>query len=164
MPPGTAAGPVAHLGRPPRPPADEQPAADIDAETHRVVEALETVAQGLEERGGLAGGQAAEVLLATALMARDPSLPIAVRTRLDAGQPTAAAVDATFEQHARHWAGRAVRRRNLQHSSGRPAGRPPPCPRPGGASAVEMPRHVVMCVASKVSEVQDQTGAALGST
>ncbi|MGW2650314.1 phosphoenolpyruvate--protein phosphotransferase [Streptomyces sp. NPDC001393] len=97
--PGTAVGPVAHLGRPPRPPAHEQPAEDVEAESRRVLEALETVARALEERGERAGGQAADVLLAGALMARDPSLPSAVRARLEAGQPTTAAVNAVFEQH-----------------------------------------------------------------
>ncbi|MER5435833.1 phosphoenolpyruvate--protein phosphotransferase [Streptomyces sp. NPDC002588] len=97
--PGVVTGPVARLGRPPRPPVDEQPAADVEAAAHRVVEALETVARQLEERAERTRGPAADVLLATALMARDPSLPTSVRARLEAGLPTAAAVDAAFEQH-----------------------------------------------------------------
>ncbi|MEI5527372.1 phosphoenolpyruvate--protein phosphotransferase [Streptomyces brasiliscabiei] len=97
--PGTVAGPVARLGLPPRPPVDELPAADADAEVQRVTEALETVAQGLEERAAKAGGQAAEILSASALMARDPSVLAAVRDRLQAGRPTAAGVDAAFEQY-----------------------------------------------------------------
>ncbi|MDX2933441.1 phosphoenolpyruvate--protein phosphotransferase [Streptomyces ipomoeae] len=97
--PGTVAGPVARLGLPPRPPVDERPDTDVEAEVQRVTEALETVARGLEERAARAGGQAAEILSAAALMARDPSVLAAVRDRLEAGRPTAAGVDAAFEQY-----------------------------------------------------------------
>ncbi|MEU1159666.1 phosphoenolpyruvate--protein phosphotransferase [Streptomyces sp. NPDC005921] len=97
--PGTAAGPVGRLGLPPRPPLDERPGADVDAEVQRVTEARETVAHGLEERAAKAGGQAAEILTAAGLMARDPSVTATVRERLEAGRPTAAAVDEAFEQY-----------------------------------------------------------------
>ncbi|MFF4357651.1 hypothetical protein [Streptomyces sp. NPDC001604] len=48
---GAGAGPAAHLGRPPRPPAHEQPVEDVGAESQRVVETLEAVAGAPEERG-----------------------------------------------------------------------------------------------------------------
>jgi phosphotransferase system enzyme I (PtsI) len=95
--PGTVSGPIARIGLPPRPPADEQPGADVETEVARVDAALEQVASLLEERATQAGGEAAAVLSATAMMARDPGLATAVRAQLDAGRPTAARVDAAFE-------------------------------------------------------------------
>jgi phosphotransferase system enzyme I (PtsI) len=95
--PGTVSGPVARIGLPPRPPVDERPGVDVEAEVGRVGVALEQVASWLEERAVQAGGEAAAVLSATAMMARDPGLASAVRAQLDAGRPTSASVDAAFE-------------------------------------------------------------------
>ena len=95
--PGTVSGPVARLGLPPRPPADEKAGADPAAEADRVAAALEQVAASLEERAARATGDAVAVLGATAMMARDPGLMATVRTRLDAGQPTVASLDAAVE-------------------------------------------------------------------
>lgn len=96
--PGTASGPVARLGLPPRPPAGERPGPDPAVQAGRVANALERVAASLEERAGRAGGEASAVLEATAMMARDPGLLAAVRARLDAGSPTAAGLDAAVEE------------------------------------------------------------------
>lgn len=95
--PGTASGPVARLGLPPRPPADEQPGADVEIEVERVAIAMEQVAASLEARAAAAKGEAAAVLEATAMMARDPGLLSTVRSLLVAGRPTAQSVDAAFE-------------------------------------------------------------------
>jgi phosphotransferase system enzyme I (PtsI) len=95
--PGTASGPVARLGLPPRPPADEIAGSDTSAEMARVEAALEQVATLLDGRAAAVGGPAAAVLSATAMMARDPGLVGAVKARLDTGRPTAASVDAAFE-------------------------------------------------------------------
>jgi phosphotransferase system enzyme I (PtsI) len=95
--PGTASGPIARLGLPPRPPADERPGADADAELARVGQALEAVASSLEERATTAPGEAAAVLGATAMMARDPGLLSAVKGLLDKGTATAHSVDAAVE-------------------------------------------------------------------
>jgi phosphotransferase system enzyme I (PtsI) len=95
--PGTVSGPVAKLGLPPRPPADEKPGDDAAAELARVTAALEEVATSLEARAAQVGGEAAAVLGATVMMARDPGLMSAVTTQLNAGRPTAASVDAAFE-------------------------------------------------------------------
>src|SRR5690606_12272446 len=46
-----------------------------------------------DERAESASGDAADVLGATALMARDPGLLAAVRASLDAGRPTARSLD-----------------------------------------------------------------------
>ncbi|GAB6897693.1 phosphoenolpyruvate--protein phosphotransferase [Kineosporia succinea] len=95
--PGTAHGPVARLAPPPRPPAGEQPGADPAAELGRVGAALEQVAVLLSERAVQVGGEAGDVLTATALMARDPSLIASVKGLLEQGRPTAAALDAAVE-------------------------------------------------------------------
>lgn len=95
--PGTVSGPVARIGLPPRPPQDERPGEDVEAEVTRVTQALEQVASSLEERAEQAGGEASAVLGATAMMARDPGLLAAVRSLLEAGRPTAHSVDAAFE-------------------------------------------------------------------
>ncbi len=95
--PGSASGPTARLGLPPRPPADERPGADAEAELTRVTAALEQVAISLEERATLAPGEAAAVLGATALMARDPGLISAIKAQLEQGRPTAHSLDAAIE-------------------------------------------------------------------
>ena len=95
--PGTASGPIARIGLPPRPPVDERPGDDVEVELERVTQALEAVATSLEERAATAPGEAAAVLGATAMMARDPGLISAVRGLLEAGKPTAHSVDAAFE-------------------------------------------------------------------
>lgn len=95
--PGIASGAVARLAPPPRPPADEVPGTDVEIEMARVTEALDQVATTLDERAAAAGGEAADVLGATAMMARDPSLLSSVRSLLEDGRPTAHGVDAAFE-------------------------------------------------------------------
>jgi phosphotransferase system enzyme I (PtsI) len=95
--PGIVAGPVARLGLPPRPPADEVPGADPQAELARVSQALEQVGRTLEQRAAQAGGDAAAVLSATAMMARDPGLLNTVKGLLEAGKPTAHSLDAAIE-------------------------------------------------------------------
>ncbi len=95
--PGTVAGVVARLGLPPRPPADEAPGSDPAAELARVLSALADVADLLDARASAASGAAADVLHATALMARDPGLAAAVKALLEAGRPTAHALDAAVE-------------------------------------------------------------------
>jgi len=95
--PGTVSAPVARLGLPPRPPADERPGADPEVEAARIEAALDQVATWLEERAEAATGDAVAVLGATAMMARDPGLMGAVRSQLEAGRPTALSLDAAVE-------------------------------------------------------------------
>lgn len=95
--PGSASGPIARLGLPPRPPTDEKAGEDPVAELERVTQALETVAATLEERAGQATAEASAVLSATALMARDPGLLNSVKALLDKGRPTAHALDSAVE-------------------------------------------------------------------
>ncbi|HVK26066.1 MAG TPA: phosphoenolpyruvate--protein phosphotransferase [Actinokineospora sp.] len=89
--PGAAAGPVARLGLPPQLPAVAPAAGDDDAA--RAATALEETAAELERRAKLAGPEAAEVLGAAALMARDPALAANIRDLVGQGVPAAWAVD-----------------------------------------------------------------------
>ncbi len=95
--PGSASGPIARLGLPPRPPADERPGDDPQVELGRVARALDKVAATLEERAGQASAEASAVLGATALMARDPGLASSVKALLEKGQATTHALDAAVE-------------------------------------------------------------------
>jgi phosphotransferase system enzyme I (PtsI) len=73
--PGIGVGPVrAIAGAVPEPPAGERHQGDAAAEAGRARDALESVAADLEERGDRAGGEARDVLIAQAMMARDPGL------------------------------------------------------------------------------------------
>lgn len=95
--PGTGAGPVACLaGAVPEPAPDDVPPGDPAAERSRAQEALEAVAADLEARGERAGGDAAAVLSAQALMARDPGLAGEVGRRIEAGTAAPRAVYDAF--------------------------------------------------------------------
>jgi phosphotransferase system enzyme I (PtsI) len=89
---GAATGPVARLGLPPALPSVEPPVTDRVAEAARAAAALEAVGADLERRAGAAGGEAADVLVAEAMMARDPSLATAVETLVREGRAAAWAV------------------------------------------------------------------------
>jgi phosphotransferase system enzyme I (PtsI) len=93
---GTAAGPAVIVGDPPQVPAGEPVSSDPDADWARVAEALEAVATDLEKRAVVAGGDAADILSATALMARDPQLAKSIRAALASTGP-AGAVDTAIE-------------------------------------------------------------------
>ncbi|MDI2099334.1 phosphoenolpyruvate--protein phosphotransferase [Ruicaihuangia caeni] len=82
---GMAIGPVLRMPDPLPDPDDDQRTADAAEELGRVTEALAAVAAELRSRAAAAGGEAQEVLEATALMAEDPMLLDEVRTRIDAG-------------------------------------------------------------------------------
>jgi phosphoenolpyruvate-protein kinase (PTS system EI component) len=84
--PGRAAGPVALMGPRPRLPADHAGVADADAEIAAALAALALTAEDLEPRAAattIAG--AADVLEATAMIARDPSLEEAIRSAIATG-------------------------------------------------------------------------------
>ncbi|WP_061299392.1 phosphoenolpyruvate--protein phosphotransferase [Herbidospora cretacea] len=84
--PGTGYA-AAHLlvGAIPVPAENLRHAGDADAEKARVAAALEEVAADLEARGERAGGEAAEVLSAQAMMARDPGLAEGIDELVDGG-------------------------------------------------------------------------------
>jgi phosphotransferase system enzyme I (PtsI) len=96
--PGRAAGPVALMGQRPRLPADRSPVADIDAEILSAIAALGLTADDLESRAASSTVPgAAEVLEATAMIARDPSLEEAIRSAITKGEPAAWAVDRAID-------------------------------------------------------------------
>jgi phosphotransferase system enzyme I (PtsI) len=96
--PGVAVGPVLRMVREiPEPVPSGAPPADVEAETRRALVELEAVAADLEARGVRAGGEAEAVLVAQAMMARDPGLAEAVTQRVAEGR---AAPRAVFEAFA----------------------------------------------------------------
>ena len=92
--PGIAAGPVALMGAPPRLPADRPHVMDANAEVEAAVAALAQTADDLERRAAATTiPGAADVLEATAMIARDPSLEEAIQSAIAEGEPAAWAVD-----------------------------------------------------------------------
>jgi phosphoenolpyruvate-protein phosphotransferase (PTS system enzyme I) len=91
--PGRAAGPVAVMGPRPQLPADRPHVADAEAEAEAATAALALTAEDLERRAAATAlPGAAEVLEATAMIARDPSLDEAIRSAIGKGEPAAWAV------------------------------------------------------------------------
>ncbi|TMR10457.1 phosphoenolpyruvate--protein phosphotransferase [Nonomuraea turkmeniaca] len=83
----------------PEPPEGATYTGEADQEKERAMAALRQVAGELEARGNRAGGEAAEILKAQALMAEDPGLIVKVRTLIDRGL---AAPRATFEAFTKY--------------------------------------------------------------
>ncbi|NEE02747.1 phosphoenolpyruvate--protein phosphotransferase [Phytoactinopolyspora halotolerans] len=95
---GIAVGPVARMADPVRPPVDEPAAVDAAAAREEIAAALEGVAAELDRRAGLTDASAAEILTATAMMARDPSLLTGAERRLNEGIGPANALDQAVEE------------------------------------------------------------------
>ncbi|NED97339.1 phosphoenolpyruvate--protein phosphotransferase [Phytoactinopolyspora alkaliphila] len=93
-----AVGPVVRVTEPVRPPENEPAALDAQAASREVAAAFELVAAELERRAALAQATAADILTATAMMARDPSLLAGAQRRLDDGEGPATAVDGAVEE------------------------------------------------------------------
>src|SRR4051812_47389644 len=130
---GCAAGPVVLVGRPPEVPADEPATSDPDAAWSRVADALEAVAADLEKRAIAAGGDAQEILEATALMARDPQLAKKMRAALSQGTGVAGAVHDAIEDVCASFAaigGDPGRRGPAPPGPPAPPAPPPPRPPP----------------------------------
>src|SRR3954453_61796 len=96
--PGVVSGPVARGAPPPALPPDLPAPPDAAAEADRAEDALEAVADDLDRRAAGAGGEAAAILEAQALMARDPAIADMVRGRIEAGEAAPLAVTAAFEE------------------------------------------------------------------
>lgn len=78
-----------------------EPVEERDTESKALTEALEAVAQQLEQRASEVSGELADVLDAQAMMARDPELAeAAVKSIEDHGTPAASAVVAAAETFA----------------------------------------------------------------
>jgi phosphotransferase system enzyme I (PtsI) len=96
--PGRAAGPVALMGPRPRLPLEYPEVVDVEAEAEAAIAALSATADDLERRAAATAiPGAAEVLEATAMIARDPSLEEAIRSATAKGEPAAWAVDRAIE-------------------------------------------------------------------
>jgi phosphoenolpyruvate-protein phosphotransferase (PTS system enzyme I) len=96
--PGRAAGPVALMGPRPSLPADRPGVGDAAGEADAAIAALSLTADDLERRAGATAiPGAAEVLEATAMIARDPSLEEAIRSAVAKGEPAAWAVDRAID-------------------------------------------------------------------
>lgn len=96
--PGSAYGPVVLVAPPVRAPEGEPAASDPDAALVEVKAAFEAVAVDLEERAGRAEDTAAQILSATALIARDKSLHKAAGKHLTAGRGPASAIESAIEE------------------------------------------------------------------
>ncbi len=94
--PGVVSGPVERMARPPVVPADRPPVADPAREVAAARAALDEVATDLDTRAARSAGAAADVLVAQAMMARDPALFAKVAAGVEAGSDAIAAVDASF--------------------------------------------------------------------
>ncbi|HYI65451.1 MAG TPA: phosphoenolpyruvate--protein phosphotransferase [Candidatus Limnocylindrales bacterium] len=92
--PGLAAGPVALMGHRPQLPVDRPEVVDADAEADAAIAALNLTAEDLEGRAAATAiPGAAEIMEATAMIARDPSLEDGIRSATANGEPAAWAVD-----------------------------------------------------------------------
>ncbi|KRE37494.1 phosphoenolpyruvate-protein phosphotransferase [Janibacter sp. Soil728] len=96
--PGCAYGPVVLVSPPVRAPEGEAAAADPQQALTQVKAAFESVARDLEERAGRVEDTAAEILTATALMARDKGLLKAAGTHLDEGEGPATAIESAVSE------------------------------------------------------------------
>ncbi|WP_344484475.1 phosphoenolpyruvate--protein phosphotransferase [Nonomuraea monospora] len=95
---GRAAGPMIRLGEPPKLPAPG-PVTDPGAEAATVGKALEAVAAELNRRALAAGGEAAEILEALAMIAEDPILLEEAERHTAGGHAAPHALDAAFTKH-----------------------------------------------------------------
>ncbi|WP_084772335.1 phosphoenolpyruvate--protein phosphotransferase [Nonomuraea candida] len=118
---GRAAGPVMRLAGPPELPAPRA-VTDPGAEAATVAKALAAVAAELNRRAMAAGGEAAEILEALAMIAEDPVLLEEAERLTGAGHDAAHALDAAFARHREalaalggHLAERAADLDDLRH-------------------------------------------------
>ena len=97
--PGTVAGPVARMAPPPQLPPQTAIVEDSGHELDTAKNALEAVGADLDARAAAAGGEAADVLFAQAMMARDPGLVEKITERVAKGETAPHAVSGAFEEY-----------------------------------------------------------------
>lgn len=97
--PGAAAAPVARMGPRPTLPDHKPTGTDPETESGAARQALGRVADGFDAQAGVLEGEAAEVLGALAVMARDPELARRAGERAEEGEPAAWAVHAACEDY-----------------------------------------------------------------
>ena len=93
---GVAQGPVARMADHLPAPEDAASTLSVEEEQSRVTASVAAVAAELQERAASAGGLAAEVLEAQAMMVEDPTLEQEVATRLAQGKTAEFAVYSAF--------------------------------------------------------------------
>lgn len=98
--PGGAHGPVVIVSPPVRAPEDEPSPADPQAALEDVRAVFESVAADLDARAAVVDDGAAQILSATALIARDKSLHKAAGKHLDEGEGPATAIESAVEEFA----------------------------------------------------------------
>jgi phosphoenolpyruvate-protein phosphotransferase (PTS system enzyme I) len=91
------AGPVVRMPPPLPEPATDASDRPKETELATARAALAATARQLQERAGAAGGEAADVLAAQAMMALDPALAQAVERAVEAGRTAARAIHEAFE-------------------------------------------------------------------
>src|SRR4051812_40158442 len=96
---GVAAGPVARMAPPPAIPPDLARRADAEDEAAAAVVALEEVATLLDDRAAHAAEEAAGVLAAQAMIARDPGLIEKTNAAAEAGRSAVHAVSEAFGEY-----------------------------------------------------------------
>jgi phosphotransferase system enzyme I (PtsI) len=96
---GTAAGPVARMGRPPALPAPRV-VTDQDTELAAARGALEALAAELLDRAARTSGAARDILDALAMIAADPLLAEGVEQRVGSGADAPHAVTSAFDEQA----------------------------------------------------------------
>jgi phosphotransferase system enzyme I (PtsI) len=96
---GEAAGTVARVAPPPSIPSEDRAVDDVAAEAMRSTDALEAVAGELERRAQAATAAGRNVLLAQAMIARDPVLREGVEARVGSGRDGPHAVSDAFAEH-----------------------------------------------------------------
>lgn len=95
---GAAYAPVVQVGAAVRPPSDEAVVPAEEAEK-RIRAALEEVAVEIDRRAASASDNAAEILSATAMLARDPGLIDGAIAQATAGKAPAHAIDAATQDY-----------------------------------------------------------------
>src|SRR5262249_10170854 len=95
--PGRVVGPVARLAEPPELPATEPTTTEPEAEFVGATGALKPVAVVLAQRCAAVTGEPADVLAATAMIARDPMLADAVAAFVRAGRAAPWAIGEAVE-------------------------------------------------------------------
>ena len=175
--PGVATGPVVVVTAPVTAPANEPKPADVDEAKAQVASALNTVATTLEARAASASPDAAAILSATVMMARDPGLVAGANKHLETGAGPASAVTAAIEEYCAilESAGgymaervtdlRDVKDRAVAHLLGVPEPGVPELAEPSVLVAVDLaPSETVTLDKSKVLGIVTQAGGRTSHT
>ncbi|MCL3859955.1 phosphoenolpyruvate--protein phosphotransferase [Actinotalea sp. K2] len=174
---GAAVGPVARAHPAPHVAQDLPAPLDLEAAKAAAEASFAAVGKGLQARADEAAGTLAEVLGATALMAKDPALLAQVRTRIDGGAAAVVAVDRAITEFSDMFlaAGgylaervtdlRSVRDRVVAHLEGLPEPGVPTLSRPSVVVADDLaPADTAALELDKVLAIVIEHGGPTGHT